>query len=187
MSDTAALAGPWSAWPSRRAEFLAHYIFSTDHKMIGRQFLFVGFLDAHDRRDAGDAGALAIGLAGNPGSGVGLHLEPYPVTAAIIPPKTYNALFTMHATIMIFFVVMPIMVGSFGNFLISADDRRRRHGFPQTEHVSRFGSARLRCRDAASFFVPAGRRRRAGRSTRRYPPGRSTPASSGASISGLSA
>jgi hypothetical protein len=42
MSDTAAAhaAHGHHATPS----FISHYIFSTDHKMIGRQFLFMGLL-----------------------------------------------------------------------------------------------------------------------------------------------
>ena len=35
-----------------------------------------------------------------------------------MPPEFYNMLFTMHATIMIFFVIIPILAGAFGNFLI---------------------------------------------------------------------
>ena len=57
-----------------------------------------------------------------------------------MPPEFYNKLFTMHATIMIFFVIIPILTGAFGNFLIplmiGADDM----AFPEAEHVSATGS-----------------------------------------------
>ncbi len=33
-------------------------------------------------------------------------------------PGGYNMLVTMHATIMVFFVIMPLLIGVFGNFLI---------------------------------------------------------------------
>ena len=35
-----------------------------------------------------------------------------------MPPEYYNQAFTMHATLMIFFVIIPILVGAFGNYLI---------------------------------------------------------------------
>ena len=35
-----------------------------------------------------------------------------------ISPEFYTTLFTMHATVMIFFVIIPILAGAFGNFLI---------------------------------------------------------------------
>ena len=43
-----------------------------------------------------------------------------------ISPEFYTMLFTMHATVMIFLVIIPILAGAFGNFLIplmiGADD-----------------------------------------------------------------
>jgi heme/copper-type cytochrome/quinol oxidase subunit 1 len=35
-----------------------------------------------------------------------------------MPPDFYNMVFSMHATIMIFFVIIPLLVGTFGNYLI---------------------------------------------------------------------
>ncbi len=97
--------------------FWRTYVFSTDHKMIGRQFLFLGLFMLLI------GGTLAMmvrwELAWPETAVPGFNWIPEPyMYGGIIPPQTYNALFTMHATIMIFFVVMPIMVGAFGNFLI---------------------------------------------------------------------
>src|SRR4030095_13175708 len=35
-----------------------------------------------------------------------------------MPPDFYTMVFSMHATIMIFFVIIPLLVGTFGNYLI---------------------------------------------------------------------
>src|SRR5438132_7543555 len=90
--------------------FLRKYVFSEDHKIIGIQFLFssiIFFLIG---------GTLAllvriqlawphaeIPLLGRwlwPGSAGG-HM----------PPDYYNMLFSMHATLMIFFVIIPVLAG----------------------------------------------------------------------------
>jgi cytochrome c oxidase subunit 1 len=42
----------------------------------------------------------------------------FPETGKVISPEFYTMLFTMHGTIMIFFVIIPLLTGAFGNFLI---------------------------------------------------------------------
>ena len=62
----------------------------------------------------------------------------------------------MHATIMIFFVVMPIMVGTFGNFLIPLMIGTRDMAFPKLNMLSFWVGAIATCVMLSSFFVPGG-------------------------------
>src|SRR5436309_11437124 len=95
--------------------FLKKYIFSSDHKIIGIQFLFMGLffmviggLLAMLIRwqlawPRGEHGVPILGkLMGWPGGGM--------------PYDFYTMVFSMHATIMIFFVIIPLLVGTFGNY-----------------------------------------------------------------------
>src|SRR6202022_4095035 len=99
--------------------FFNKYIWSEDHKTIGMQYLFASlfFLLV--------GGLLAMGVRyqlafpGAPIPIIGSFLPSWLVTSAgAIQPGGYNALFTMHATVMVFLVVMPFLIGVFGNFLI---------------------------------------------------------------------
>ena len=104
--------------------FLRKYVFSTDHKIIGIQFLFTTLLMLL----VGGALALAVRwqLAypwqAMPGAGDAL----FGAEGGQISPEFYTMLFTMHATVMIFLVIIPVLAGAFGNFLIplmiGADD-----------------------------------------------------------------
>ena len=49
-----------------------------------------------------------------------------------LAPDTFNQLFTMHGTTMVFFVGMPILIGM-GNYLVPSDDRCEGHGLPASE------------------------------------------------------
>jgi len=71
-------------------------------------------------------------------------------------PAFYNQLFTMHATIMIFFVVMPILVGCFGNFLIPLMIGTRDMAFPVLNMLSFWVGAVSGVIMLAGFFVPGG-------------------------------
>jgi len=96
--------------------FIRRYIFSTDHKVIGKQFLFsslfffiVGGLAALLVRTQ-----LAWPFEEIPLIGQWLYAD----SDGILPDNSYVALMTMHGTIMIFFMIIPILSGAFGNFLI---------------------------------------------------------------------
>jgi cytochrome c oxidase subunit 1 len=156
MSDTVA-AGAVHAAHGHHEEigFWRTYVFSTDHKMIGRQFLFLGLfmlliggtLAMMIRWELAWPETAVPGFSWIP--------EPY-MYEGIIPPQTYNALFTMHATIMIFFVVMPIMVGCFGNFLIPLMIGTRDMAFPKLNMLSFWVGAVSGVVMLASFLVPGG-------------------------------
>ncbi|MCH8830839.1 MAG: cbb3-type cytochrome c oxidase subunit I, partial [Planctomycetes bacterium] len=101
--------------------FIRKYVFSTDHKIIGTQFLVTTLLMLMV------GGALALAVRWQlafpwkwlPFLGHAEH-------GGAIAPEQYTMLFTMHATVMIFLVIIPILAGAFGNFLIplmiGADD-----------------------------------------------------------------
>ena len=104
--------------------FLRTYVFSLDHKIIGIQFLFSTLLWFIV------GGALALAVRWQlawPWSNmpvVGQML--FSAEGGQISPEFYTMLFTMHASVMIFFVIIPVLAGAFGNFLIplmiGADD-----------------------------------------------------------------
>ncbi len=143
-----------------KPSFISHYIFSQDHKMIGRQFLFVGLLMLLIGGILAMLVRWQLAWPETPVPGLGFIPEPYiypgPNGGGIIPPQTYNALFTMHATIMIFFVVMPIMVGTFGNFLIPLMIGAGDMAFPKLNMLSFWFGAVSGVVMLASFFVPGG-------------------------------
>lgn len=103
--------------------FVRKYIFSTDHKIIGIQFLFTTLLMLLV------GGFLALGVRWQ----LAFPWETMPVFGALyaaeggqVSPEFYTMLVTMHATVMIFLVIIPVLAGAFGNFLIplmiGADD-----------------------------------------------------------------
>lgn len=111
--------------------FIKKYVFSTDHKMIGIQFLFTTLMMLII------GGSLALGVRFQ----LAWPWRAMPVVSQVaelvggpnfiaeggqISPEFYTMLFTMHASVMIFLVIIPILAGAFGNFLIplmiGADD-----------------------------------------------------------------
>lgn len=116
------------------SRFVWTYVFATDHKIIGLQFLFssliwmlVGGLFALAVR-----WQLAWPWSDMPILGPALFAE----TGGQMPPEFYNMLFTMHASIMIFFVVIPILSGAFGNYLIPLMIGAEDMAFPRLNRLS---------------------------------------------------
>jgi cytochrome c oxidase subunit 1 len=133
---------------------LRNRVFSTDHKVIGRQFLFLGlvFLAV-----AGVMAMLIRWQLARPG-------VPVPIigrvlfggSGGVISPAAYTALFTMHGTIMIFFAVTPILIGGFGNFCVPLLIGARDMAFPRLNMLSFWTMAAATGVLVASFFVPLG-------------------------------
>src|SRR6185436_6506118 len=113
--------------------FLRTYVFSTDHKTIGRQFLILGLL----MMILGGLLALVVrwqlAWPETPVPGLSPLL---PSAGGVLEPGQYNMAFTMHATIMIFFVIMPILAGGFGNYLIPLMIGARDMAFPVLNMLS---------------------------------------------------
>jgi len=153
MSAPTATAHAHTAHDHHDLGFVRTYIFSTDHKMIARQFLFLGLI----MMVLGGILALLVRWqlawpeTAIPGMSVFL-----PETGGILEPSTYNMAFTMHATIMIFFVIMPILAGAFGNFLIPLMIGARDMAFPLLNMLSIWVTATAGVIMLGGFFVEGG-------------------------------
>nr|BDT26763.1 cbb3-type cytochrome c oxidase subunit I [Bacteriovorax sp. HI3] len=134
--------------------FLSKYVFSFDHKVIAKQFLWYGIAFL------GIGGMMALlirwtlAFPGEPFPVLGQILFPH--TGGVVPPDTYAMLFTLHGTIMIFFAITPILIGAFGNYCIPLLIGARDMVFPTLNMLSfwlAFVSAILLL---ASLFTPLG-------------------------------
>ncbi|HMI85298.1 MAG TPA: cbb3-type cytochrome c oxidase subunit I [Polyangiaceae bacterium] len=136
------------------ASFLRRHVFSTDHKVIAKQFLWAGLLFL------AFGGALAMlirwqwAFPGEPVPVVGSLL--FPRSGGAITPASYNSIFTMHGLIMIFFAITPIMIGAFGNFCIPLMIGARDMAFPLLNALSFWTFLVSQGMIIASFFVQLG-------------------------------
>jgi cytochrome c oxidase subunit I len=134
--------------------FLRRYVFSTDHKVIGKQFLFLGLVFL---AIAGTMAMLIRWQLANPGRPVPLvGWLLFSGAGGVISPAAYTALFTMHGTIMIFFAVTPILIGGFGNFCVPLLIGARDMAFPRLNLASFWTMAAATGVLVVSFFVPLG-------------------------------
>jgi cytochrome c oxidase subunit I len=140
---------------SHELSFFGKYIWAEDHKTIAIQYLFacLFFLCV--------GGLLAMGVRyqlafpGHPIPLIGQLLPKWLVTDGAIKPGGYNALVTMHATVMVFLVMMPLLVGVFGNLLIPLKIGARDMAFPFFNALSFWLFFLSGIILLSSFFAPA--------------------------------
>jgi cytochrome c oxidase subunit 1 len=134
--------------------FVRKWLFSTDHKVIAKQFLWAGLLFL------AFGGGLAMlirwqwAFPGEPVPAVGSLL--FSQSGGAITPANYNSIFTMHGLIMIFFAITPIMIGAFGNFCIPLMIGARDMAFPTLNMLSFWTFLVSQIMVIASFFVQLG-------------------------------
>ncbi|PIQ87038.1 MAG: cytochrome c oxidase subunit I [Candidatus Omnitrophica bacterium CG11_big_fil_rev_8_21_14_0_20_45_26] len=140
----------------QKQSFLRKYIFSVDHKTIGIQFLFTTlffFLVG---------GALALLLRwqlaypGKPMPVLGQVFPESMMVGGIMLPEFYNALFTMHASVMIFFAIIPLLVGAFGNFVVPLQIGAPDMAFPRLNMLSYWFFWPSAIVALSGFFVQSG-------------------------------
>src|SRR5256712_12030274 len=97
--------------------FWRKYVFSTDHKIIGIQYMITamamavvgGTLSMLMRYQLAWPSMLSPTMA---------KIMPDAFAGGVMKPEYYISLVTMHGTIMVFFLFTAVLTGGFGNFLI---------------------------------------------------------------------
>ena len=106
-----------SAHHHNENDFLFKYIFSTDHKMISKQFLITGFTMGFIGLVMSTLFRLQLGWPGESFEIIELLMGSWQEGGVMAPDK-YLALVTMHGTIMVFFLLTAGLSGTFSNLLI---------------------------------------------------------------------
>ena len=135
--------------------FWTHYVFSTDHKMIGKQYYFTAMFMALFA--TAWSLLLRVHLAW-PGRTWPLFGKLFPglFQDGVLLPERYLSLVTMHGTVMIFFVVSIALVSGFGNFIIPLQIGARDMAYPFLNMLSYWTIVPACLLMLGSFFAPDG-------------------------------
>ena len=140
--------------------FWRTYIFSTDHKIIGMQygfvglaFLFFGFCLIATMR-------WSMAYEGAPIPFVGPMLESLlgsgVAPGGVMSAQLYNVFGAMHGTIMVFMGIVPAAFAAFGNYVVPLQIGAIDMAFPRVNMAS-FWSFFIGCVImSVSFFIPGG-------------------------------
>jgi len=105
--------------PDQRAHYQLAWLSTVDHKRLGILYMLTG---------------LVFFIIGG-SEALLMRLQLAVPNNHLIPPDTFNMLFTMHGTTMIFLVVMPLMFG-LGNYFIPLQIGARDMAFPRLNAFS---------------------------------------------------
>src|ERR1039458_1301646 len=141
---------------SHHDSFIWKYIFSTDHKTIGIQyllmslfFLLFGFCLVMMMR-------WQLAYPGQPMPFIGKMFGEINMPGGVMLPEFYNQLGAMHGTIMVFLGVVPLGFAAFGNYLVPLQIGARDMAFPRLNMFSYWSFLAGGLLMISSFFLPCG-------------------------------
>ena len=135
--------------------WLRTHVFSTDHKVIGRQYINLAFFSV----------ALGIVLSLimrfhliRPDAKISWFATLWPTGAAggIMTPELYLSLMTIHGTLMVFFVLTTAPQGGFGNYFLPLQIGAPDMAFPVLNMLSFWTTFLALLTLLAAFFVEGG-------------------------------
>src|SRR6188472_1567588 len=140
--------------------FWRKYIFSTDHKVIGIQYLLTGLTFLYFGFCLMMLMRWQLAYPGQQLPVIGKFL-PYIFGPGSMPdgkmtPDFYNSLGAMHGTIMIFLGVVPVAFAAFGNFVVPLQIGAPDMAFPKVNMASYWSFFIGGVIMLVSFFVPGG-------------------------------
>src|SRR5713226_7681607 len=135
--------------------FIWKYVFSLDHKVIGKQYYFLALL------------AVVVGMVLSwlirirmvwPSARIpGLDkLSPVGAPGGVMTPEYYLSLLALHGTLMIFFVLTTAPQGGFGNYFLPLQIGAEDMAFPVLNMLSFWTTALSLTVLLAAFFVEGG-------------------------------
>src|SRR3972149_10596988 len=116
------------------------WVTTTNHKKIGIMYLWL---------------SLFVALFGGAFAGI-IRAQLSTPDGQILSPALYNQMLSMHGTLMIFFVIIPALVG-FGNFLVPLQIGARDMAFPKLNAFSFWILIPAALLMFSSFFVKGGK------------------------------
>src|ERR1700744_4844688 len=135
--------------------FIRKYVFSLDHKVIGKQYyglalvsVFIGMVLSWLLRihlaypDYRIPFLSKLSATGAPGG--------------VMTPEYYLSLLTMHGTLMVFFVLTNAPFAAFGNYFLPIQIGAEEKAFPPFNNISFWKNFLPFCILVAAFFVPDG-------------------------------
>lgn len=138
-----------------KESFISKYVFSYDHKMIGKQYMITALIWA----------LIGVVLSWIMRIQLAYPAQQIPIfesllgrfaEGGILAPEYYIAMMTMHGTIMVFFVLTAGLIGTFGNFLIPLQIGARDMAFPLINMLSYWTFFLASVVMLFSFFVESG-------------------------------
>ena len=100
--------------------FIRKYVFSIDHKIIGIQYMVTALLFF------GISGLLAEAI----------RVQLLKPQGLILSPNAYNGVYSVHGSAMVWLVIIPLLTGGFGNFVMPLQIGARDVAFPWLNMLS---------------------------------------------------